>query len=224
MTARPLLHGLTDEESVLVIQKLLFSPPLQKYFGSNWCHEWTSALVANFTTGNNAAFSDQYNSLVPEVKSVLSGHAKYSMASPPWSMVSLEMRIGLIPWITPIFDQGFQILLAEGSALEKHFGNVLPFAFFLRGGPGDSMDNAFRICAPTQAVRACSEHWLMRAYLWKREELSHATLSDKSNRTFSAHRYIDSDGVTKQVYFETTDSFGREEIDFQQFLHSETSH
>jgi hypothetical protein len=133
-------------------------------------------------------------------------------------MVSLDMRVGLIPWVTPIFDQGLAILLSEGSALEKHFGNILPFAFFLQGGPGDSEETAFRICAPTQAVRAAAEHWLMRGYLWRREEGMHATVEDDTGRMFSIHRYTDQDGAEKTVFFETTDSFCHEEEDFQQFL------
>lgn len=220
MTTRPLLHGLTDEESVLAIWKLLFSPPLREHFGSDWTYEWSSRLAANFADGNQVAFSDQYNSLAPDVEAALSRHPKYSMANAPWSMASLDMRLGLIPWITPIFDQAFAMLLSEGSALEKHFGDVLPFAFFLRGGPGDSKETAFRVCAPANAVRAGAEHWLMRAYLWRREQVLHATLApDETGRTFSLHEYIDQTGIQKNVFFETTHSFGREKDDFQDFLH-----
>jgi len=32
------------------------------------------------------------------------------------------------------------------------------------------------------------------------------------------HNYTDQDSAEKEVFFETTDSFGREEEDFQQFL------
>lgn len=128
------------------------------------------------------------------------------------------MRLGLIPWVTPAFDEGFAILLRSGSALEKHFGDVLPLAFFLRGGPGDSMDTAFRVCAPNNAVRTSAEHWLMRGFLWRREQGLHATLEGEAGRTFSLHRYIDQRGIEKEVFFETTGSFGREEEDFQEFL------
>jgi len=218
MSTRALLYGLNDEESIIALWKLLFSPPLRKYFGSDWSLEWSSRLVASFVEGKQAAFSHQYNRLAPQVKVALEGHSKYSMANPPWSMVSLDMLVGLIPWVTPVFDRGLATLLSEGSALEKKFGDVLPFAFFLRGGPGDSKETAFRVCAPTQAVRASAEHWLMRAYIWRRKQGMHATLEADNGRAFSMHSYTDQDGAEKDIFFETTDSFGREEEDFQQFL------
>jgi len=218
MSTRALLFGLNGEESTIALWKLLFSPPLRKHFGSDWSLEWSGRLVASFAQGKRAAFSDQYNRLAPQVKAALAGYSKYSMTNPPWSMVSLDMLIGLIPWVTPVFDRGLAILLSEGSALEKQFGVVLPFAFFLRGGPGDSKETAFRVCAPTQAVRASAEHWLMRAYLWRRKEGMHTSLKDDTGRTFSMHTYTDQDGAEKDVFFETTDSFGREKEDFQQFL------
>jgi hypothetical protein len=133
------------------------------------------------------------------------------------------MRLGLVPWVTPTFDRGFAILLEHGSALEKRFGEVLPFAFFLRGGPGDSRQTAFRVCAPSNAVRASAEHWLMRGYLNRREEGPHATLApDEAGRTFSLHHYIDENGTKKNILFETTVSFGREEEDFSDFLYGLT--
>lgn len=133
--------------------------------------------------------------------------------------MSLDMRLALIPWVTPAFDRALATLLQNGSALEKHFGDVLPFAFFLRGGPGCSRETAFRVCAPMNAVRASAEHWLMRGYLTRQKEGSHASISDTAGQTFSVHHYVDPHGLEKQAFFETTDSFGREEEDFQDFLH-----
>lgn len=224
MTGRPethlLLHGLNGEDSLRAIWKLLFSPALLKHFGSNQSLEWTKELITTFAEGNQTAFSAQYSSRLPEVKAATSSRPKHSMSNPPWSMMSLDMRLGLIPWVTPAFESAFAILLQNGSALEKHFGNVLPFAFFLRGGPGDTQEAAFRVCAPSSAVRASAEHWLMRAYLSRREKESHATLApDEAGRTFSLHRHIDQHGMQKRLFFETTDSFGREEKDFSEFLH-----
>jgi hypothetical protein len=52
------------------------------------------------------------------------------------------------------------------------------------------------------------------------EEGPHATLtSDEAGRTFSLDHYIDIQGTKKSVFFETADSFGREEEDFSDFLH-----
>lgn len=58
--------------------------------------------------------------------------------------------------------------------------------------PGDSKETAFRLCAPTNAVRAGAEHWLMRAYLGRRDQGMHATLApDADGRAFSLHRYTE---------------------------------
>ena len=218
MTKRLLLHGLNEEQSAIALWKLLFSPHLQKHFGSAWSFEWTGKLSDHLMNGNKGAFSEQYNSLRSEVETVMSGQPNYSMANPPWSMLSLDLRVGLIPWVTPVFDRWLAALLTEGSAMEKHFGEVLPIAFFLQGGPGDSTATAFRVCAPGNAVRAAAEHWLMRAYLVRQSESYHATISDQAGRTFSVHRYVDGIGPRKGVYFETMGSFGREEDDFREFL------
>lgn len=213
------LHGFDCEDSTLAIWKLLFSPVLRSHFGSEFSLEWTRELIANYAAGNQTAFSAHYKSLVPEARAVMSNYPKPSTSNPPWSMVSLDMRVGLIPWVTPVFDQGFAILLKNGSALERRFGEVLPFAFFLKGGPGDSRETAFRVCAPTNAVRVGAEYWLMRAYLNRREEGQHASFApDQAGRTFSVHHYTDPNGARKAVYFETTNSSGREEKDFSSFL------
>lgn len=219
MPTRQLLHGLSYEESSVAVWKLLFSPALRTKFGRDWSFHWTQGLVDNLTAGDQIAFSNQYNGLADYVQAALAEQPRYSMENPPWSMLSLDLRIGLVPWVTPLFDQFLLRLLSAGSALEKHFGEVLPLAFFLLGGPGDSKETAFRVCAPSQGVRAFSEHWLMRGYLWRREQGFHATLGpDDRGRKFSMHSYIDRDGTKKEIYFETTDSFGREEEDFLEFL------
>ena len=214
-----LLYGLNDEESIIALWKLLFSPSLRKHFGSDWSLEWSSKLVANFAEGH-AAFSNQYNHLAPQVKAASASNSEYSMTNPPWSMVSLDMRLGLVPWVTSAFDRALEVLLSEGSALAKDFGTVVPFAFFLRGGPGDSKETAFRVCAPSQCVRAAAEHWLMRAYLWRPGRYAAHMTSRRNNDglQFSIHRFTDEDGAESDVFFETTESFGREAEDIQQFL------
>lgn len=59
----------------------------------------------------------------------------------------------------------------------------------------------------------------MRGYLNRREEGPHMTLApDEAGRTFSQHHYIDQHGAKETIFFETTDSFGREEEDFAEFL------
>jgi hypothetical protein len=219
MMNRHLLYGLSSEQTLAVVWKLLFSPSLQKHFGPEPSLHWCENLIDTYASGHHAEFSAEYNRMAAQVGKILQEEPKLSLERPPWAMISLDMRIGLIPWVTPIFDRFLLVLFSSGMALEKHFGDVLPVAFIAKGGPGDSTGTAFRIYAPSGPVRASAEHWLMRAYLWRREQILHASLSpDKDGRTFSMHRYTDLEGMEKSIFFETTESFGREEEDFRQFL------
>ena len=205
MTTRTLLHGLNEEDSAAAVWNLLFSPQLRNHFGSGWSREWTYKLIEN-ASGDQTTFSKQYNSLSDEVRAVLSACPRYSMANPPWSMASLDMRFGLIPWITPEFDRPLAMLLSEGSALEKHFGEIVPFAFFLRGGPGDSKQTAFHVCAPASTARAAAGDWLMHAYLRRRGEgfrrgfSTVCTRIDESSRleVFQRHGEVDQSQLIQQ--------------------------
>jgi len=216
---RSLLYGLSSEQSLAVVWRLLFSPPLREHFGPESSLRWCENLIGTYASGNHAEFTAEYNRMAARVGKILREEPKPSLERPPWAMISLDMRIGLIPWVTPIFDRFLLALFSSGTALEKYFGDLLPVAFIAKGGPGDSTATAFRIYAPSAPVRASAEHWLMRAYLGSRERLLHASLSpDKDGRTFSMHVYIDQGGIENSVFFETTESFGREEDDFLQFL------
>jgi hypothetical protein len=147
-----------------------------------------------------------------------------SMQYPPWSMISLDMAIGFYPWISPMFDRFLLLLLSTGSVVNKRFGEVLPIAFVLSGGPGESKESAIRICAPSNAARVSAEYWLMRAFLWIPKQGDHFTLApDENGRSFSMHTYTDQSGAKKSLFFETTDSLGREEEDFLAFLHARRS-
>jgi hypothetical protein len=46
----------------------------------------------------------------------------------------------------------------------------------------------------------------------------HASVEDEEGRTFSKHRYTDRNGQEQDVFFEMTNSLGREEEDFLVFL------
>jgi hypothetical protein len=219
-TAHSLLHGLSAGESLIAIWKLLFGPSLRNHFGAEWSLRWCRNLIESFLGGNHTEFSAHYDNLAIQVRQVLSQEPKLSMEHPPWAMFSLDLRFGMIPWVTPGFDRFLLRLFSTGTAIEKHFGDILPLAFVLSGGPGDSEETAFRICAPSGPVRASAEYWLTRAYLRKREDGIHATLDpDVSGRRFSMHEYTDMSGIEKRVFFETTHSLGREQEDFLEFLH-----
>ena len=142
------------------------------------------------------------------------------MQNPPWSIISLDMAIGMFPWASPVFDRFLLLLLSTGSVTHKRFGELLPIAFVISGGPGDSKDSAIRICAPSNAARVSAEYWLIRAFLDVREPGAHFTTApDVNGRQFSLHTYTESSGDGRSVYFDTTSSFGREEEDFRDFLH-----
>jgi hypothetical protein len=156
------------------------------------------------------------------VRQIMSEEPQLSMEHPPWSMMSLDLRLGMVPWVAPGFDRFLLHLFSTGTATEKHFGDILPLAFVISGGAGGLQDTAIRICAPNGPVRASAEHWLMRAFLRRREEGIHATLgSDVTGQTFSMHEYTDQFGKKRRVFFDTTESSGREEEDFLEFLHEE---
>lgn len=218
----PLLHGLDADDSLIAVWKLLFSPRLRDHFGAEWSIQWCRKLIDTYLEGNHTEVTAQYNSLAPQVKQAQSREPRLSMEHPPWAMFSLDMRIGMVPWVSFGLDRSLLLLLSTGTAIEKHFGDVLPLAFVTSGGPGNSEESAFRICAPNSPVRASAEHWIMRAYLRRRQEGMHATLeSDVTGQIFSMHEYTDDSGIRKRVFFETTDSIGREGEDFIDFLHDE---
>ena len=219
------LHDLNARESLVAVWLLLFSPSLRQHFGPEWSLEWTRRLIRAFVVGDHDEFSGLYSRLSADICSIHSPSPSLSMANPPWSMISLDLMVGLIPWVSPLFDKMLLLLFAEGAAMEKHFGEVLPFAFVLSGGPGESRETAIRICAPNAPVRASAEHWLMRAFLSRRDLGLHATLGDDSvRRKFSMHAYTDREGSKGRVFFETTQSFGREKEDFREFLYSNAHH
>lgn len=218
MSRSSLLYGLNSDESLVAFWKLLFSPFLRKHFGSKHSLQWGEKLIESFIAGDHAAFSARCDTMAEEVEAVWSGQPPLSIENLPWAMLSLDMRIGMVPWATPIFGRFLLLFLATGSA-NWNGKPVLPIAFVTSGGPGDSKDTAIRIRAPSNDARVSAEYWLMRGFLWRREEGPHFSLApDEQGRTFSMHDYTDESGQQKSIYFETSDSFGREKDDFDEFL------
>ena len=219
MSRSSLLYGLDSDESLLAFWKLLFGPSLRKRLGSEHSRQWCEKLMETFLAGDHATFRARCDTMAREVEAASSGLPQLSLENPPWAMLSLDMRIGMVPWATPIFGRFLLLFLATGSANWKD-KPVLPIAFVTSGGPGDSKDTAIRICAPSNAVRVSAEYWLMRGYLSRREEGPHFSLApDQQGRKFSMHAYTDESGQKKNIYFDTTYSFGHERDDFDAFLH-----
>ncbi len=221
MTRKPFLYGLNPDECLLAFQRLLFNPSLQRQFGDQQSLQFCEQLIDAFHTGDQAAFNAHYSSMTAQVKAATSALPRPSIDNPPWVMMSLDMLTGMIPWQTPMFERFLFLFLSTGSVMWKG-KPVLPIAFVLSGGPGDSKQSAIRICAPSSIVRVSAEYWLKRAYLWIRVDGPHATLSpDEHGRQFSLHSYKDGSGEKKQLYFDTTNSFGRENAHFLEFLHQD---
>jgi hypothetical protein len=214
-----LLHGLNPRQSLLALWKLIFSPSLQLHLGPEWSLGWCEDLLRSFIDEDEEGFRAQYNDLVGEIEPLVSGDLRPSIRNLPWAMMSLDLRIGMIPWVTPLFDRALHLLLATGTATEGHLGDVLPIVFFRAGGPGTSVENAIRISAQCRHVRAAAEHWIMRAYLERELEGMHASLKSNSNgRTYSRHNYTDASGAELAIYFDTTEARNREQEDFLEFL------
>ena len=219
MDSPSLLHGLNPRQSLLAVWKLMFSPALQVHFGADWSLGWCDDLLRSFVDEDEEGFSAQYNDLEREINPLLSGDLQPNIKNPPWAMMSLDLRLGMIPWITPLFDRELYSLLSTGTASEQRFGDVLPIAYIRSGGPGTSPENAIRVTAACAPVRASAEHWIMRAYLHRKSEGIHASLrSDETGRTYSRHNYTDMGGVERRIYFETTLSRSREQEDLLDFL------
>jgi hypothetical protein len=105
------------------------------------------------------------------------------------------MVLGTFPWVTPLFDRFLFLFFQKGSATFRG-QEILPMAYVLSGGPGDTKDTAIRICAPSNAARVSAEYWLRRGYIWTREEGPHFTLEpDENGRQFSQHCYTDTSGA-----------------------------
>lgn len=218
MSRSSLLYGLNSDESLIAFWKLLFSPSLRKHFGSEHSLQWCEKLIESFHAGDHAAFSARCVTMAAEGEAASSNQPPLSIENPPWAMLSLDMRIGMVPWANPIFGRFLLLFLATGSTNWRG-KPVLPIAFVTSGGPGDSKETAIRIGAPSNDARVSAEYWLMRGFLWRREEGPHFSLApDEQGRTFSMHDYTDKSGQQKSIYFDTTDSFGREQDDFHKFL------
>jgi hypothetical protein len=221
MPRKPFLYGLNSDECLLAFQRLLFSPSLQKHLGDQQSLRWCEQLIDAFHAGDQAAFNAHYRSMAVQVKAATSGLPGPSIDNPPWAMMSLDMLLGMIPWQTPMFERFLFLFLSTGSVMWKG-KPALPIAFILAGGPGDSKQTAIRICASSSVVRVSAEYWRKRAYLWIGEAGPHFTLSDDEHgRKFSLHSYKDRSGEQKNLYFDITSSFGRENADFMEFLHQD---
>jgi hypothetical protein len=221
MLQRLRLRGLDLDQSFQAFSLMLFSPFLRERVCVKECLTFCDKLIGlHFFAKQPAEFVAEYERMVERLNKLLPEMPMPSLANPPWAMISLDMRNGLIPWVTPGFGEFLRILLlANDGRFEGVFGDELPIAFVLHGGPGDSKGTAFRLATPSGTVRASAEYWLVRTYLPRAEQRLHANLAPETDgRTFSMHRYIYQHGVEKYVYFDTTRSLGREKEDFLECL------
>jgi hypothetical protein len=220
MLQRLLLDDLDEELSYLAFSHMLFSPSLREQICVRECLACCDRLIdLHFFAKQPAKFVAEYERIVERLNKLLPERPIPSLANPPFAMISLDLWNGLIPWVTPGFGEFLRILLSTDRGFEGAFGDELPIAFILRGGPGDSKETAFRLATPSGAVRASAEYWLARTYLPRAEQRLLASLSpDADGRTFNMHRYLDQHGTETYMYFDTTRSLGREEVDFAECL------
>jgi hypothetical protein len=220
MLQRLLLRGLNEDESFEAFSHILFSPLLREQIGVKECLECCDKLIGfHFFAKQPAQFVAEYERMAERLNKLLPEMPMPSWANPPWAMISLDLRNGLIPWVTPGFGEFLRILLSTDRGFEGAFGDELPIAFVLHGGPGDSKETAFRLATPSGRVRASAEHWLARIYLPRAEQRLHASLTPETGgRTFNMDRYRDQRGAGRYIYFDTTRSLGREKEDFLECL------
>jgi hypothetical protein len=214
-----LLYSLDSEQSQLALGKLLFSPPLRRHFGPEWTLAWSRDLIDLHLAGKPDECKALYNDLAPRVAAILQGLPAPSVENPPWAMISLDMFVGAIPWVSPIFDRFLLLFLSLNGAVPTPRGKALALAFVASGGPGSTADTAIRICAPGPTTRVSAEHWIMRAFLERPQSGTHLSLVGKDGRHFSQHLYSDASGAQQSIYFETTASWNREQEDFLDFLY-----
>jgi hypothetical protein len=219
MLQRLLLRGLDESQSFDVFLHLLFSPFLREHLCIKECLTFCDKLIEHHVSGRRAQFVAEYERMAERLNKLLPEMPMPSLAKPPWAMISLDLRNGLVPWVTPGFGEFLRILLTTDRGFEGAFGDELPIAFILHGGPGDSKETAFRIAAPSGAVRASAEYWLKRICLPPTRPILHTNLNPGADgRRFNLHHDVDQHGGDKYMYFETTRSFGREKEDFLECL------
>jgi hypothetical protein len=215
-----LLRGLNEGQSFEAFSHILFSPFLRERVCVRECLACCDELIRLHSFGKPAQFVAEYERMAERLNKLLPEMPTPSLANPPWAMISLDLRNGLIPWVTPGFGEFLRILLlSTDRGFEGAFGDELPIAFVLHGGPGDSKETAFRLATPSGTVRASAEYWLVRTYLPRAEQRLYATLTpEPDGRTFNMHRYLDQRGAEKYIYFDTTRSLSREKEDFLECL------
>jgi hypothetical protein len=219
MLLRLLLRGLNEEQSFAAFSLMLFSPFLRERVCVKEYLDCCDTLIDRHFFKKPAKFVAEYERMAKRLNKLLPEMPMPSLANPPFAMISLDLRHGLIPWVTPGFGEFLRILLSADRGFEGAFADELPIAFVLHGGPGDSKETAFRLATPSGKVRAWAEYWLARIYLPRAEQRLHARLTPEADgRTFNMHRYLDQHGAEKYIYFETTRSLGREKEDFLECL------
>jgi hypothetical protein len=178
------------------------------------CLACCDELIRLHSFGKPAQFVAEYERMAERLNKLLPEMPVPSLTNPPCAMISLDLRNGLTPWVTPGFGEFLRILLlSTDGRFEGAFGDELPIAFILHGGPGDNKETAFRLATPSGAVRASAEYWLVRTYLPRAEQRLYASLNPEADgRTFNMHRYLDQHGAEKYIYFDTARSAGKRKI------------
>ena len=213
------LPGLTTEQSLKTVCAHLFEPNLIANFitydsALGWCDSFVSALLEDRRWDAICQYRQMKKDVLRELRSL----PDRSLTHPPFSMASKDGFFASVPWELP----GHEYILngiISGDECPNVYGKLLRIAFVTGGGPGDSPDNAIRIRASTQGIRASAEHWLVRLYKPSYVTGAHINLEpDSHGRHFSQHILRSAEGHNSSMFFDITDSYAREEQDFIEFL------
>ena len=130
-----LLRGLAAEQSFAAFSLMLFSPSLREQVCVKECLDYCDELIHLHFFAKPAEFVAEYERMLGRLNKQLPEMPMPSLANPPWAMISLDLRNGLIPWVTPGFGEFLRILLLSSDGrFEGAFGDELPIAFVLHGG------------------------------------------------------------------------------------------
>jgi hypothetical protein len=208
--------GLSIAESIMLVCAHLFEPKLlKKHMDYQDALNWTIDFLTKLRGNDIRGALEQYDSSQSRMAGFYRELPPLSLTAPPFSIASLDGLRSSLPWRSP--GHGRVLIETLMIPVENSPFPTSPFIAFITHGPGDTRETAFRTHGPTQAVRASSEHWLMRGLLPNRPRGPHLTLvPDEQRRRFSLHQSTTPDAPS--LFFETTRSFGRELKDLKLFL------
>src|SRR4051812_37064894 len=111
--SQSLLAGLTPEDALLTFRKILFRPSLEDRIGTSLVSAWCVDLLQS--AKDPEAFASRYNNIADHMHRIAPSGPAPSMENLPWSMISIDLMIAAVPWVTPLFNRWLhRFLLTRG--------------------------------------------------------------------------------------------------------------